>query len=75
MEKEMTRAERRHHTDRLKHNRRFYHGRDLARDPVGLGRTVTTPATCSCAGCGNPRKFNGERTVQELRNLQRGAHA
>jgi hypothetical protein len=75
MEKEMNRAERRHHTDRLKHNRRFYHGSDLSRDPVQLGRTVTTPATCSCAGCGNPRKFNGERTVQELREMQRGAHA
>lgn len=75
MEKDMNRAARRHHTARLKHNRRFYHGRDLAHDAIELGRTVTTPATCSCAGCGNPRKFHGERTVQEQRAMQRGAEA
>ena len=75
MEKETNRAERRHHTERLKHNRRFYHGRDLGREPVQLGKAVTTPANCSCAGCGNPRKFHGERTVQELRAMQLGAEA
>lgn len=75
MEKDMNRAYRRHHTERLKHNRRFYYGRDLANEPVELGRTVTTPARHTDAGCGNPRKFHGERTVQELRAMQRGAQA
>ena len=29
-----------------------------------------TPASCSCWMCGNPRKWFGERTVQERRAMQ-----
>ena len=69
----MTRAGRRHHAQRLKNNRRFYYGRDLAYDPRELGRTVNTATRCSRPACGNPRKHFGERTIQELRVLQRHA--
>lgn len=63
--KPMARALRRHHVARLKHNRRFYHGYDLSENPGHIGQAVHTPANCSCWMCGNPRKFFGERTVQE----------
>lgn len=71
MEKDLNRAFRRHHEARLKQARRFYHGDDLAKDPVQLGKTVATPSSCSCVSCGNPRKHHGERTVQEQRAMQR----
>lgn len=70
MAKPMTRALRRHHIERLKHNRRYYFGRDLAQNPVELGITVATAARCSCAMCGNPRKYFLERTMQERRLFQ-----
>ncbi len=69
-EKSMTRALRRHHAARLKAARRFYHGRDNTETPRYLGQVVQTPASCSCWMCGNPRKYNGERTIQELREMQ-----
>lgn len=34
------------------------------------GIAAQTPKPCSCWMCGNPRKFTGERTVQEQRQLQ-----
>ena len=68
--KPMTRALRRHHIARLKRNRRFYFGKDLAKDPVDLGITVTTAARCSCALCGNPRRIFLEVTPQERRLFQ-----
>lgn len=70
MEKDMNRAVRRHHTARLKNTRRFFHGDDLVKDPVQLGKTVATPASCSCFMCGNPRKY-GEQSMQEKRAAQR----
>lgn len=70
MAKPMTRALRRHHVARLKRNRRFYYGNDLAKKPADLGMTVTTAARCSCAMCGNPRKFFLELTMQERRLFQ-----
>jgi hypothetical protein len=66
----MDRALRRHHAERLKRNRRFYYGHDLALDPVRLGRALATAAVCSCWMCGNPRKHFGDRGIQELRLLQ-----
>lgn len=72
MEKSKYRALRRHHAARVKNNRRFYwgHGRDLAESPAQWGKVSATPALCSCWMCGNPRKYYGDRTIQELRALQ-----
>lgn len=74
--KETKRAQRRHDVERLKAVRSRHlvvagrHGEYKPTDRV-VGIHVNTAAVCSCAACGNPRKFNGERTVQEQRLLQR----
>lgn len=64
------RAERRHEAARLKKNRRWYWGRDIGEDSRLRGKLLHTPALCSCPLCGNPRKYFGHRTIQELRALQ-----
>ena len=64
---------RRHHRDRLKRARRFYWGnnRDLSQeDPRYLGMVLSTPHLCSGYCCGNPRKWFGQRTIQERRLMQ-----
>lgn len=58
------RALRRHHTRRLKNNRKNYYGRALKHGSE-LGKVVTTPQVCSCWGCGNQRFIEGE-TRQEI---------
>lgn len=64
------RAERRHHVQRLKRNRRNYWGYprytvsvldfppvpDEAMGARQLGMVVHTPQLCSCSGCGNTRR-------------------
>ena len=50
------------HAKRLKKKRRnyrtaFYEG--------GLVKVVNTPKPCSCFMCGNPRRYYGEKTIQE----------
>jgi hypothetical protein len=62
----MARAERRHHRERLKKNRRVHWGRDLSQNPEVLARAINTPTPCSCWMCGNERRANG-RTMQERR--------
>lgn len=66
--KNMLRALRRHHAERLKKARRFYHGRDLSYEPRTLGFVLHTPQVCSCWMCGNQRKHAG-RTRAELRHF------
>jgi hypothetical protein len=34
--------------------------------PARVGRHSCTRVTCSCWMCGNPRKYTGDRTRQEL---------
>jgi len=63
-------AQRRHHAARLKAKRKSYHGGNASASPVQLGKTVHTPARCSCYACGNPRKWFGEATIQERRQGQ-----
>ena len=66
---EKGRAYRRAQIERLKENRKHYWG-----DSLNTGRrhgmAVTTPAPCSCWMCGNDRKYRGERTIQERRQMQ-----
>lgn len=72
-----SRAQRRHDDARLKHNRsRHQLVRSALESPHGtterdrsrvLGKHLACAAMCSCAMCGNPRKFFGELTRQELR--------
>jgi hypothetical protein len=68
------RALRRHHLARIK--RKWIlrvKARSPACDPAGLARRVGlhagTGCVCSCWMCGNPRRYFGERAVQERRAL------
>jgi hypothetical protein len=73
------RAVRRHHRDRLKCRRKYYHGRgsgptDAPITEEFLGRMVDTPTPCSCQMCRNPRrsawyKVEEKLTMQERRAL------
>lgn len=67
--KNMKRALRRHHLERLKWARRWYHGLDLWQNAKWIGRAIHTPQSCSCWACGNQRKWFG-RTLQEVRGLR-----
>lgn len=80
-EKDTSRAERRHHTARLKNTRKRYWGRHpvgenpgsnytLEWDEGSLGAVTQTPCVCSCHMCGNARKYYGNRTFQEIREMQ-----
>jgi hypothetical protein len=60
----MSRAQKRHHRQRLKTKRRFHWGRDLKDEPEILGKAINTPTPCSCLMCGNARHHSGE-TMQE----------
>lgn len=42
-----------------------------ATNPVQRGIAAHSPKRCSCWMCGNPRKYSGERTIQEKRQAQR----
>ncbi len=71
-EKDLARALRRHHAARLKQNRQFYWGRS-SHDPLTSrqrGILLHTAHVCSCFGCGNPRRWFGEKSMQERRWLQ-----
>ncbi len=73
--KNMARAIRRHHIERLKKARKNHWGRlfdkllsDLT--PRQLGMAVATPAPCSCWMCANQRHTLGELKIQERRFFQ-----
>jgi len=55
-------SDRIHHATRVKSKRSKYSGK---------GKSMAeTPAICSCWMCGNPRRYFGDRTVQERRAIQ-----
>lgn len=56
------RAQRIHHTARLKEKRASYWGGAAGKRP---GLVVNTPTPCSCWMCGNPRKHFNEQSIQE----------
>ena len=70
----MSRADRRHHLDRLK-TKRFKQLKEHRDDVTHkndkiVGKHVRTPKVCSDHCCGNPRKFHNEKTRQEVRMEQ-----
>ncbi len=67
----MSRSQRRAHIQRLKKLRAKYWGFNRKLAPKFLSMCVTTAAICSCAMCGNPRKYFKEMTVQERRANQK----
>jgi hypothetical protein len=62
-----SRAFRRHHERRVKRRVRDYYGGYAAALPRHLGRIARSRRLCSCWMCGNPRRYLGERTLQERR--------
>jgi len=62
MFKSESRSLRRHHAKRLKKKRRDYR---TAFNERNLVKVVNTPKPCSCFMCGNPRRYYGEKTIQE----------
>lgn len=63
------RAQRRRTRKHLQRARKNFWGRDL--DGRNLGMVVDTPKPHTCGGCGNPRKYHGELSMQERRAIQR----
>jgi hypothetical protein len=61
------RAERRHHSKRMKEKARRFARQDGYRDPENMARLHNHLASCSCYACGNPRKHWNEPTIQERR--------
>lgn len=62
-------AYRRAHVARLKHVRKFYWAA-WQKTAKQLGKIVHTPALCSCYMCGNPRRYDKERTIQEYKQFE-----
>ena len=61
----MSIAQRRHHTRRLKRNRKnYWHWNE--KTPGELGVLVNTPHPCSCRSCGNQRKWEGETKQEKI---------
>lgn len=58
---------RHHHSERIKRKRAGHFGGNAGSSARKLGMVVSTAAPCSCAMCGNPRKYFGELTAQERR--------
>jgi hypothetical protein len=52
-------------TLKLRHKNDFSIPTDKIGDPDYLSFHVKNLAKCSCWMCGNPRKFHGEKTLQE----------
>lgn len=62
-----SRAFRRHQDARVKVRVRKYYGGWASSDLRNLGRVAHSRQLCSCAMCGNPRRWLGEVTLQERR--------
>lgn len=65
------RSKRIHHNRRLKEKRKHYCNNKGILSDRAVGTLFHSPARCSCFMCGNPRKYFGERTVQERRQMQK----
>lgn len=64
----MGRALRRHHMEYIKLRVARYNN-CFRKDSRLIGMRARTPKPCSCVMCGNPRKFFGDKTKQELNSI------
>lgn len=64
----MKRARRRQDLERIKRRVACYYGGYAAGNPRLVGKLAQTRVPCSGPCCGNPRRYFGELTRQELRN-------
>jgi len=67
MSKDLTRAYRRHHLERIKRRVRDYFGGVLQGDRRHIGILARTRVPCSCHMCGNPRRWERKLTLKEQR--------
>ncbi len=69
--KNLKRALRRHHRDRLLQKRKHYWSYNNAyNDTLNVEiphSVINTPTPCSCYMCGNPRKYFKEASLEERR--------
>ena len=78
----MSRAIRRHHSQRMKaryRRKERVHPYWRSDEPAAAGKYANHGCTCSCWMCGNPRRHHGELTMQErraldLKDAQRGIY-
>lgn len=83
MQNESSRALRRHHMLRLKAKWKSTHARYFENPKIPTtishqkraGMYLNTCTPCSCWMCGNPRKYSGDRTIQERRLMQQIEYA
>ena len=67
----MNSAIRRYHYRRVQKARSdYWFGREIKHSPQQAGMIIATPHPCLCRGCGNPRKHEKRKTIQERRNFQ-----
>lgn len=59
------RALRRHHLKRMKKKAEYISKSVWGLDGNVLNKSYNHLKTCSCLMCGNPRKYFGEKTLQE----------
>lgn len=69
----MSRAQRRHHTQRIKDRVKRGEIRLMQNTDKGAGLYANHGAACSCPACGNPRRHFGELTLQERRTIGSGS--
>ncbi len=65
-------AIRRSHVARLKRRASLRLPEHRKHDPRQVGKAATTPKSCKCMFCVNPRKDFGRKTIQERRLEQSG---
>lgn len=68
--KNFKRSIRRHHIKRLKNKRKKYHGGWASESSRAKGMVLHSPCLCSCYMCGNPRKFQRERSLKEISHIE-----
>ena len=56
--------------NRVKERLHGYDPDEYWKDETSQGKLAKTPKPCSAFCCGNPRRFWGEKTRQELRNAE-----
>jgi hypothetical protein len=67
LEKNKKRAQRRADRARIKLKVKDYYGGVHKDNPRHIGIMIDTQTPCSCFMCGNPRKYYGRKTFQEIK--------
>jgi len=63
------RAENRHHEKRIKNKVKDYYGKWAGKDERNIGRVAHAKKLCSCACCGNKRKYEGKPISEKRKDI------